>query len=141
MLGLYTKLKKHHDRSFTKEGPKVKEEEYAFTGESESPIPSWAQDLKSQVMMIRTYLSNEEQPEEKLEDDGTDKECYQTRSFKKNDTTSKWQKPKDKRCYECEKVGHLAAECFWRRCSNCQGSGHNQNQCPSSIRLGNQKQL
>ena len=139
MLKLYVKLKQLHDKSIDEDTPRKsqpRQEDYAFTGEE--PTPSWAQELKNDVMMLKACISRQDTSEsDSDEDDDTEQECYQTAMFKPNKTPTR--QFRDQNCYECGKSGHFASDCYKRKCSNCNGNGHSYKQCPTKRRVNRKK--
>ena len=82
--------------------PEIKEGPFTFQVEEEQSIPSWARDLQREVGSLRNRI-------ESNESEGHEEEELQVNMFPyKANTLKNSNNPQPKRCYVCNKPGHLA---------------------------------
>jgi len=107
---------------------KIKEEVFVTKEPDGNNIPEMIASLQEQINSLRTdyqsaeAMSDTESDSEEFEDEGP---VYFTQKKKFN------KKYKNMYCSICKKNSHTAKYCNNRKCANCQGTGHDVDQCPS----------
>ena len=127
---LLPKLKKRLDTGATSQS--FKEEPFVFPvrAERNEDMPEWARDLKEEVDNIRSRMQSDESGfgEDDLFSPVDNRQVF---AFSRNAKDKRWNSNQSKACRVCGKMGHWQKTCFKRICSNCNGTGHDANMCPS----------
>lgn len=120
-------------KKMKREKVEIKEEPFVFNVNQSAvkeQVPQWARDMQEQLSQLQLQVSSELLHEDQESDEDTN--AYPMRYSKPAQGTSK-------RCFVCNKPGHLARECYSRRCEGCGKKGHSKGECQTSGNKSNNK--
>ena len=99
---------------------KEKDDSFIFNVEDGNEMPKWAENMQKELSEIKEKMTEDQAGVADDKDSGV---FYGYNGQQKSRTGP--------RCYNCNKIGHIASRCYSKKCKCCGGVGHDEEKCPS----------